>query len=128
MTADETIDEYVKLVKSHLHDAQQELSLEHYVEVLKRVNENVELRLDVALPDSVVACESCAEYARIVVALKAEIASLNPDPHAAGFDFTAEEKEFLRKGEKIQAIHSLRRRLSVDLVTAKRLCDRGRIL
>ena len=128
MTADETIAEYVKLVKSHLHDAQQELSLEHYIEVLKFVNENVELRLDQALPDSVVPCESCAEYARIIVVLKAEVASLKPDPHAAGFDFTAEENELLRKGEKIQAIHSLRRRLGVDLITAKRLCDRGRIL
>jgi hypothetical protein len=48
------------------------------------------------------------------------------DPTSDGFAFTQEEKDCLKSRDKIGAIHSLRRRLGIDLITAKRLVDRGR--
>lgn len=64
-------------------------------------------------------CSKCAT-------LQAKLASMQDDPHGDGFEFTAEEKELLKARDKIGAIHSLRRRLGIDLITAKKLCDRGR--
>jgi len=58
--------------------------------------------------------------------LRAVVASHAEDPNSHGFEFTAEEKSLLKDQDRIGAIHSLRRRLGIDLITAKRLVDRGR--
>lgn len=72
--------------------------------------------------------EVLAEQVQILMkeneGLKARLASTTEN--AEGFEFTQEEKDCLKAGDKINAIHSLRRRLGLDLVTAKKLCDRGR--
>lgn len=60
------------------------------------------------------------------VRFTAVIASHADDPTSNGFEFTQEEKDCLKSRDKIGAIHSLRRRLGIDLITAKRLVDRGR--
>jgi hypothetical protein len=61
-----------------------------------------------------------------VARLNAVLASHQDDPTSAGFQFTPEEREMMKRRDKIGAIKSLRSRLYLSLVDAKRLADRWR--
>jgi ribosomal protein L7/L12 len=96
-------------------------------EVAEMFEQRPEARIAKLEADLRAANETIIERDRTIMALRAEIASTKVDPESAGFEFTKEEKELLKAKDKIGAIKSVRTRLGVDLVTAKRLCDRGRI-
>ena len=64
------------------------------------------------------------EARRLAVRLTAEIQSLKAEPEGVGFQFTQLERQLMRERDKVGAIKSIRERLSVDLITAKRLVDK----